>query len=83
MGNVGKRTKLLLESGDIRGFGTSEGLEGNYFVGFHVVSFVHHTHSARAQAATEMKTLGAQKIVRALSHSSGGNFDSGARCKIV
>ena len=68
MRNIGERTKLILKARDVRSLGPRERLQCNQLVGFAIVGFIDHAHTARAEATANAKAFGTKKVVGALAH---------------
>ena len=68
MGDVSKRTKLILEARDVSGFSAGECFEGYYFIGLAIIGFIDHTHAAGAEAATNSESVCSYEISSGVRH---------------
>jgi len=68
MRDVGKGTKLILETGDVRCFGAGQGFERDYFIGLPIIGFIDHTHAAGAEATTNSEPVCSDEIGGGVRH---------------
>ena len=68
MRDIREGTKLILEAGNVCGFGAGEGLERDDFIGLPIIGFIDHTHAAGAEAATNSESVCSYEIGGRVRH---------------